>query len=273
MAHLREEHLVEAEEVAADELGKREEREGIQNVLTPVGACQMGMPYSGTLYEEAYTIEELKELDQRITPGNAKMGKIWNFSIPAYDSVSPIRGEIMRTCPGATRWCRVCCYAQRGFYNLPKVREGHVNNLLDSLRSDFPDRVVEVLQRRRRKPFFLRIHTAGDFYSPEYIEKWMEVARRLPNWRFYFYTRDWLLDDFRPKLEEFKAMDNVTGLASTDEDTGPPPDGWLEYGINYSYRQREYSEPAIKCPGITCERCRRCILGRGHTWTSVRCPE
>lgn len=34
----------------------------------------------------------------------------------------------------------------------------------------------------------LRIHEAGDFYSQEYFDAWLEVARRLPNTLFYAYT-------------------------------------------------------------------------------------
>jgi hypothetical protein len=34
----------------------------------------------------------------------------------------------------------------------------------------------------------LRIHEAGDFYSQEYFDAWLEVARRLPGTLFYAYT-------------------------------------------------------------------------------------
>ena len=35
----------------------------------------------------------------------------------------------------------------------------------------------------------VRIHESGDFYNGEYLEAWMDVAKRMPNINFYAYTK------------------------------------------------------------------------------------
>ena len=39
------------------------------------------------------------------------------------------------------------------------------------------------------KADFIRIHDSGDFYSPKYVEKWMQIAEALPGVKFYAYTK------------------------------------------------------------------------------------
>ena len=35
----------------------------------------------------------------------------------------------------------------------------------------------------------VRIHESGDFYSIEYVEKWDNIAKQLPQVKFYAYTK------------------------------------------------------------------------------------
>jgi hypothetical protein len=36
---------------------------------------------------------------------------------------------------------------------------------------------------------FYRVHVSGDFFSQDYFDAWMDVARRNPSRRFYAYTK------------------------------------------------------------------------------------
>jgi len=40
----------------------------------------------------------------------------------------------------------------------------------------------------------VRVHQDGDFYSQEYLEKWKEIARLLPDVTFYAFTKSFELD-------------------------------------------------------------------------------
>lgn len=41
----------------------------------------------------------------------------------------------------------------------------------------------------KSKAKFIRVHDSGDYYSREYINKWLEVANTLPDVKFYSYTK------------------------------------------------------------------------------------
>jgi hypothetical protein len=59
----------------------------------------------------------------------------------------------------------------------------------------------------------VRVHESGDFYSPEYFEEWLEVARRFPDATFYAYTKAW--DIVLPRLAELP--DNFVVIFSLDK--------------------------------------------------------
>lgn len=116
--------------------------------------------------------------------GNKKLGKMINFNLPPVAS-----------CPGATEWCKKHCYAQKGYLLASNIQQRWKTNLELTKRTDFVDIAVEHLNKFKQKGHFVvRIHPAGDFYSQEYLNKWFEIARRLPDIRFVAYTRSWMLD-------------------------------------------------------------------------------
>jgi len=130
------------------------------------------------------------------------------------------------------------------------------------------------LHREKEKKDPIRLHVAGDFYEGEYVDKWIEICKALPGWKFYSYTRSWQIPEIKERLEELRRLDNFVLYASTDEYTGKPPEGWLEAGICFTY-----TKPARVCPhdvqklrgipvkrAIKCAKCMYCPEGRGHVW-------
>ena len=43
--------------------------------------------------------------------------------------------------------------------------------------------------QRKKGPIKIRIHDAGDFYSLEYLKKWLIIASLNPTVKFYAYTK------------------------------------------------------------------------------------
>jgi hypothetical protein len=105
--------------------------------------------------------------------------KTWNFDIPAG-----------KTCIGADK-CLDYCYATKGFYKMPIVARKHENNLLASKNNSFTHLInFEINElKRKNKIEALRIHSAGDFYSREYLLKWIDIANNNPDIVFYCYTK------------------------------------------------------------------------------------
>lgn len=114
--------------------------------------------------------------------------KIFNFSIPA--------GNDKRTgrliCAFADK-CLSLCYAKKGFYNMPAVENALSNRYDASKEENFVTRIdtelIKEQNKKHKKQIYIRIHDSGDFYSPAYFAKWLEIARLNPSVRFYAYTK------------------------------------------------------------------------------------
>ena len=108
--------------------------------------------------------------------------KILNFSIPAFKTKS---GKT--TCPFAGG-CQKYCYAQKGNYTrFPIVQELMEQKYLLSKQENFTTLMNEEI--KKKKPTHVRIHDSGDFYSPEYLNKWVTIAKQNKDVIFYAYTK------------------------------------------------------------------------------------
>lgn len=142
---------------------------------------------------------------------NSKLKKdgIFNFDIPAYKSST---GLI--TCPNA-RTCIANCYARQGTYQFSNVKAKHEWNLAESLKDSFiPDMLAEI---KKRKVKLLRLHSAGDFYSQEYVIKWFIIMDLLPEVQFYAYTKSWNLFDGIAIPSNFKFIQSEGGSLTIDK--------------------------------------------------------
>lgn len=112
-----------------------------------------------------------------------KLGiKIFNFSIPAYKSVT---GEVV--CKYA-KDCVKYCYAQKGNYKrFPKIGELMEQRYLISKQSIFVG--LMNIEIKKKKADAIRVHDSGDFYSREYLKKWITIANDNPEVNFYAYTK------------------------------------------------------------------------------------
>ena len=106
--------------------------------------------------------------------------KVFNFGIPAYKSIT---GKI--TCPFADE-CINFCYARKGAYIWGNVKPAFERRFELTRSSDF---IVEMNKEiLKKKPDYVRVHDSGDYYSKEYLNKWIEIAIHNPDVRFYSYT-------------------------------------------------------------------------------------
>lgn len=107
--------------------------------------------------------------------------RTFNFGIPAFRSASGFA-----TCPMAGV-CASGCYAQAGAYKFSNVAKVFEARLEATLKADFEDMLIEEAIEVRAER--IRIHDSGDFYSAEYLEKWVRIAKAMPNVEFYAYTK------------------------------------------------------------------------------------
>jgi hypothetical protein len=163
-----------------------------------------------------------------LTRGNDKIGnRIYAFNIPA-----------RTTCPGMSAAC-VSCYAARGRWLFPAVREALDWNLRTARRRHFVEDMVEELRRRRVR--LLRLHSSGDFFDATYTGRWAEVLDRSPNVTAYAYTRSWRVGFIRPALEELATLPNMRLWYSADADTGKPSP--VPAGVRVAWLLQQADEP------------------------------
>ena len=131
-----------------------------------------------------------------IQKGNSKLKDMYMFNIPATKQVCG------RICKG--------CYAVKEQVRFPKALEARTTRYEASLRDDFADRVTEELASLRKPFSYFRIHASGEFYSQEYVDKWVTIAKNNPNTKFYTYTKRVKSYDF----SKLKALFNVAVVDS-----------------------------------------------------------
>ena len=205
--------------------------------------------------------------------GNQKIGSaIHNWSLPAVTS-----------CPGASELCKEACYARKHRFGYAVVRRRLQWNWRQCLRDDFVERMVSEI--RSRGVLVLRVHVSGDFWSVEYVERWLEIMRQAPRVRFYAYTRSWRIPSLAAALEKLAALSCMRLWYSTDDECGSPAnipanvrlaylqtsDAPAPSAVDLLFRVRRLRKlPALPviCPSetpaghasqITCGACRRCF--------------
>ena len=100
--------------------------------------------------------------------------KVLNFNISQYNNKKT--GKI--TCPFAGS-CKDICFAAKGNY----TRYPKIGKLLDAKHEiTLTNQFIELMNNaiKCKKPEFVRIHDSGDFYSPKYLDKWIQVITSNP---------------------------------------------------------------------------------------------
>lgn len=102
------------------------------------------------------------------------------------------------TCPFRTQMCESACYALKAERMYPTVAKRRDMNLEFSKTDDFVPAMIEQIEyelsrkKNKGKTVFFRIHESGDFYSAEYMNKWVEIANHFKGNRkivFMAYTK------------------------------------------------------------------------------------
>jgi len=91
------------------------------------------------------------------------------------------------TCPSCDQ-CSRECYFKKIMARYPSTSSKAYNNL-ELTKSDM---FVDIVSANiiATQPKYLRIHVGGDFYSCGYLDKWITIARKFPEVKFYCYTKE-----------------------------------------------------------------------------------
>lgn len=162
----------------------------------------------GREYDMQKLMAAITDRPKKILKQNEKMqhsdgstSEFYNVGIPALRglAVDEDKGEfvVINTCPGAGE-CKLYCYALKGGYVQWKAVSMSQSRLLNWLYND-PDGFMAQLDseisrlsekaKKKNSKIVIRWHDAGDFFSPQYLEKAYALASQHPDVDFYAYTK------------------------------------------------------------------------------------
>lgn len=122
---------------------------------------------------------ELLTRNSKIAKSNKRT---FNFGIPAYRDAKGFA-----TCPFA-KACVKGCYANAGAYKFSNVAKAFQARFeLTRKPAEFFKAMVSEVKRKRAER--VRVHDSGDFYNPEYLQLWLDIAHACPGVEFYAYTK------------------------------------------------------------------------------------
>ena len=182
--------------------------------------------------------------------GNMKLGKdVACFNIPAIKTCVP------------TAWCKKHCYATHGHFSTFKsIREAAAKRYALSKHKDFVKNAIAELKKRKFK--YVRMHVSGDFYSSNYVDKWIDIAKACPEIKFWATTKRRFNN-----LANLSKLPNVCLGESLDSSKPIPnhPIGLPRYGVtddtDLSYAiaaVRKFTCRKAKVTSCTVEHCPTC---------------
>lgn len=104
----------------------------------------------------------------------------------------------VQDCPFRSAGCEAVCYATKGNHVFPSVKKSRARSYEESKRADFSDAVIYSIRtekesgRYKNAVMLVRIHESGDFYSLQYLRKWLRAwvtFSPADGVRFVFYTK------------------------------------------------------------------------------------
>jgi len=87
-----------------------------------------------------------------------------------------------------SEWCLKHCYALKGRFLWTTTKEAYYWRYSQSLMKNFAEKMISEINWRRSIKY-VRVHISGDFYSCDYIDKWVRIAKTLPEIIFRTNTR------------------------------------------------------------------------------------
>lgn len=172
-----------------------------------------------------------------------------------------LKHQLIFTLPASKEICgRVCpgCYAIKAQVRFPTALAFRERLLQRSKSYLFVEEIIAEINKAKSKKEVkaVRIHESGDFYSQEYLDKWVKIAKQLPDVKFYAFTK-------RKKDFDFTEAERTNNFVIIDS----LKFNGLNYDTEHNIKLLKIKNPkAYICPatvkgaanntcGVSCEYC------------------
>ena len=178
--------------------------------------------------------ENAKYIKPFVCKGNTKLKDYDNPETGDKIRYAQFSTRALYDCPFESIGCSIVCYATKGLHNFPSVKENRKHAKLASENADFSENMIYTIEtefksaRYANNHMMLRLHESGDFYSIEYLEKWINVFSYFLNNRenkftACFYTKSFeyflLLDDEKADIVNKCLDENIVAMSFSLDDT------------------------------------------------------
>ena len=218
-----------------------------------------------------------------ILKGNGKLLDYDNPKTGEQIRYAQFNTRALNDCPFATDGCKIACYATKGNHMFPVVIESREKSFLETRKENFADMMVYTInvekqsKRYKDSTMLIRLHESGDFYSVQYLRKWLRIWKDTENvngLHTTFYTKSFpffimLTDDEKAFINHLLKTDRITMNLSTDETmTTEQKRNYLkmkaQFPLANTYRiTTEPHENTNKCDCADCGKCGTCNHSKG----------
>ena len=90
----------------------------------------------------------------------------------------------IKDCPFRSKGCEAVCYATKGNHRFQSVKDSRETSYRETLKPDFPELMTNSIKKAKQSKRYknavmiIRIHESGDFYSVQYLRKWIKTQSR-----------------------------------------------------------------------------------------------
>ena len=199
--------------------------------------------------EAFYTVIRLSDGNKKLVPNETTAYQIWN--LPA-----------VTTCPYRTRDCEKFCYARKAERCYPDCLPARERNLEASRRDDFVPRMILTLLKKRKAcrkaRLIVRVHESGDFYSADYVGKWLRIMRALEGEDIVFiaYTKSFPLFDGVELPSNLSLRASLDLSSSSEAREAVERNNWNRYEVVAKFAE---TYKGAKCRCEDCATCNMCI--------------
>jgi hypothetical protein len=143
----------------------------------------------------------LLKQNEKMKHSNGELEQFFNIGFAALTGIAVDESTgkliVVNTCPGAGA-CKVDCFAMKGGkiqFKAAWLSDGRILTYLLNDPAGFFEQLSSEIAKEERLgdkggySVTVRWHDAGDFFSPEYLDMALKMARQHPDVKFYAYTK------------------------------------------------------------------------------------
>ena len=193
----------------------------------------------------------------------------------------------IKDCPFRSAGCTAVCYATKGNHRMPSVKDSREKSFIETQRKDFSEAIIYTIEteiesaRYKGKVMIVRIHESGDFYSLQYLKKWVKAWSHFQDDNriiFCFYTKSFpffnMLTDAEKAIINAGLENGRLAISASLDDTTTSEQfkAWLEFKRNYpltNVYQCTENVVTVKhddvCDCANCAKCGKCTHTTGKT--------